>query len=232
MLCQQRSTHEAMSYISQRRQEERKRRRSEIIDAAESLYLHTNWDAVTMESVARQARLSRALVYVHFKHKSDLLLALTERAWDVLRSRVEDARLRALSGMDQIEAMGRAYVAYGLEFSHYFDACARLERRVIKLSGQSSKETGALQIRGKVHEAGLASLRAGQQDGSIRADLGDLEITSRVLWGFIHGMTQIAITKAQPLAKVGISVAQLSQQGFALIRHTLDGTQRCLADDR
>ena len=56
-----------MSYIAERRQEEKERRSDEIVAAAEELYRELGWDAVTMDGVARRARLSRALVYVYFK---------------------------------------------------------------------------------------------------------------------------------------------------------------------
>lgn len=212
-----------MSYIADRRQEEKDRRRNEIVDAAESLYRELGWDAVTMDAVARKARLSRALVYVYFKDKSDLLLAITERAMEVLRTRFEEAGARARQGLDQIEAMGRAYMAYGTEFPHYFDACARLEQRAADSVEQSSTEAAVFQMGLKVHDVVVASLQAGQRDGSIRADIGDLQVTSRVLWGFTHGLTQIAITKARPLAEAGISVTQLTQQAIAMIRYTLAG---------
>jgi AcrR family transcriptional regulator len=212
-----------MSYIADRRQEEKDRRRAEIVDAAESLYAEVGWDAVTMDSVARKARLSRALVYVYFKDKRELLLAITQRALQTLHARFEEASSRAREGIDQIEAMGRAYMAYGLEFPHYFDACARLEQRATEAPEQGSPEAAVLEMGRKVHEVVVASLAAGQRDGSIRADIGDLAVTSRVLWGFTHGLTQIALTKAGPLAEAGISVTQLTQQAIALIRYTLTG---------
>ncbi len=34
------------------------------------------WDAMTMDQVARKARLSRALVYVYFKDKMDLMFGI------------------------------------------------------------------------------------------------------------------------------------------------------------
>ncbi|MBP9590615.1 MAG: helix-turn-helix transcriptional regulator, partial [Steroidobacteraceae bacterium] len=68
-----------MSYITERRQQERDRRRTEIVDAAEALYAEVGWDAVTMDQVARRARLSRALLYVYFRDKPDLHFALVER---------------------------------------------------------------------------------------------------------------------------------------------------------
>jgi AcrR family transcriptional regulator len=212
-----------MSYIADRRQEEKDRRRNEIVDAAESLYRELGWDAVTMDSVAKKARLSRALVYVYFKDKSDLLLAITERAMEVLRTRFEEASSRARMGIDQIEAIGRAYMAYGLEFPHYFDACARLEQRATETAEQGSTEAAVLQMGRKVHDVVIASLEAGQRDGSIRTDIGDLAVTSRVLWGFTHGLTQIAITKARQLAEAGITGNQLTQQAIGMIRYTLAG---------
>src|SRR5262245_15248293 len=116
-----------MSYIAERRQEEKDRRRTEIVEAAEDLYRELGWDAVTMDSVAKRARLSRALVYVYFKDKQDLHFAIAIRAMETLRLRFEDAASRARTGLEKVEAMGRAYMAYGQEFPHYFDACARLE---------------------------------------------------------------------------------------------------------
>ena len=69
-----------MSYIAERRQEEKERRRAEILDAAEAVCAEVGWDDMTMDQVARKARLSRALLYVYFKDKQDLLFGLCERA--------------------------------------------------------------------------------------------------------------------------------------------------------
>jgi AcrR family transcriptional regulator len=53
-----------MSYIAERRLEEKERRRAEIVDAAEAAGREVGLDALTMDDVARRARLSRALLYV------------------------------------------------------------------------------------------------------------------------------------------------------------------------
>ena len=211
-----------MSYIAERRQEEKDRRRAEIVDAAEELYREMGWDAVTMDSVAKRARLSRALVYVYFKDKSDLHFAIAIRAMATLRARFEEASDRAKSGLEKVEAIGRAYMAFGHEFPHYFDACARLESRAADEAEMGSEEVQSVMEAGKgVHDTVIEALVAGQKDGSIRKDLGDLEVTSRVLWGFTHGMIQIAMTKDKALAQAGISVPQLGQQAIELIRYML-----------
>src|ERR1700692_4147309 len=96
-----------MSYIAVRREEEKERRRAEILDAAETLYAKKGWDGLTGYQVARTARLSRALVYVYFRDKEDLLFAIGERAMRLLRDRFTAAIAAPAPGMDQGEAIGR-----------------------------------------------------------------------------------------------------------------------------
>ncbi|HKS58386.1 MAG TPA: TetR/AcrR family transcriptional regulator [Steroidobacteraceae bacterium] len=210
-----------MSYIAERRQEEKERRREEIVEAAEDLYREMGWDAVTMDSVARRARLSRALVYVYFKDKQDLHFAIAARALDMLHQRFTEAAGRARAGMDKVEACGRAYMAFAQEFPHFFDACARLESQIPDGSEPSPQLAPCIECGKRVHDVVVEALATGQRDGTIRADIGDLQVVSRVLWGFMHGLIQIAITKGEPLAKQGISVQQLSQQALQLIRQGL-----------
>jgi AcrR family transcriptional regulator len=214
-----------MSYIAERRQEEKDRRRTEIVDAAEELYRELGWDAVTMDSVAKRARLSRALVYVYFKDKRDLHFAIASRAMETVRTRFEEASTRSRSGIEKVEAIGRAYLAYGQEFPHYFDACARLELHAPDAAETGERAAATMEIGRRVHEVVEEALATGQRDGTIRTDLGDLAITSRVLWGFTHGLLQIAMTKGQPLAQVGISVPQLTQHAIHLIREMLAGAK-------
>jgi AcrR family transcriptional regulator len=211
-----------MSYIAERRQEEKDRRRVEIVEAAEDLYRELGWDAVTMDSVARRARLSRALVYVYFKDKQDLHFAIAARALEVLRQRFVEASARARTGVDKVEACGRAYMAYAQEFPHFFDACARLELHAHDASQEPSPQVAPCVECGKrVHDVVVDALTTGQRDGTLRMDLGDLNVVSRVLWGFMHGLIQIAITKGEPLAQEGISVPQLTQQAIWMIRQAL-----------
>ena len=116
-----------MSYIAERRKEDKERRRAQILDAAEALYAKTGWDALTVDQVARSARLSRALVYVYFRDKEELLFAIGERAMRLLRDHFIAAAEGHVLGMDKVEAIGRAYMAYAYEFPHYFDFCSRFQ---------------------------------------------------------------------------------------------------------
>ena len=205
-----------MSYIAERRQEERDRRRAEIIDAAEALYSELGWDAVTMDAVARKARLSRALVYVYFKDKRDLHFALVERALEALRVRFEAAAARRERGLDQCEAIGRAYLAFSRELPHYFDACARFQAHQTETGELEPNELACAEAGHRVHEVLVATLERGIADGSVRHDLGNAYVTSLALWSFTHGMILIAASKGAQIEHEGIRVETMIEHALAL----------------
>ena len=206
-----------MSYISVRREEEKERRRAEILDAAEALYAKKGWDALTMDQVARSARLSRALVYVYFRDKDDLLFAIGERAVRLLLDRFKAAVAGTPRGMDQVDAIGRAYMGYAHEFPHYFDFCTRFQSHSVETD--SSTNEGACQVAGdQVLGTVVQAIETGIRDGSIRADVGDPRLLALTLWAFTHGIIQIAMAKGSDLARRGVAVQDFSNYAFQLIR--------------
>jgi AcrR family transcriptional regulator len=210
-----------MSYITERRQEERDRRRCEIVDAAETLYAEVGWDAVTMDQVARRARLSRALVYVYFKDKADLHFALVERSLEALRHYFEAARAGKARGIDEVEAIGRAYLAFSRELPHYFDACARFQAHTSAERDVPPNEAACMCSGHRAHEVMVESLNRGVADGSIRADIGDPYTTALALWAFSFGVIQIAASKAGQMEHEGVAVQQFVEHAFAMALRSL-----------
>lgn len=210
-----------MSYVAERRQEEKDRRRAEIVDAAIEAYREVGWDAVTIDQVAKRARLSRALVYVYFKDKQDLHAAIVMRAFELLIERFEKAAERARLGIDKVDAMGRAYMAFAHEMPHFFDACARFEASTVDLGDPDSLCAQCMAVGAQVHQHTIAAIDAGKADGSIRADLGDSKVCSYALWAFSHGLIQIAMNKAEALAHQGVSLPQMTDHAIGLIRRML-----------
>jgi AcrR family transcriptional regulator len=210
-----------MSYIAERRQEEKERRRAEILDAAEAVCAVVGWDEMTMDQVARKARLSRALLYVYFKDKQDLLFGLCERALGVLAQRFTEAVSRHKRGLDQMAAIGRAYVAFSQEFPVYFEVVARCE--VLTPDPEVESNEAAVLHRGDQGRALMvAVIETGIRDGSIRPDVGDAKVVSTVLWGYMHGVLQLAATKANVLAHDGVNIKDLVDQALVMATRSLE----------
>jgi AcrR family transcriptional regulator len=210
-----------MSLLAERRQEEKDRRRSEIVDAAIELYREVGWDAVTIDQVAKRARLSRALVYVYFQDKDELHAAIVLRAFELLDRRFAEAAGRARLGIDKVEALGRAYVAFAHELPHFFNACARFESSEPQQIKPDSVLAACVAAGNRVHEHTVSALETGMRDGTIRNDIGETKVVAISLWGFSHGLIQIAMTKGHMLAHEGISVPQLLEQSVSLLKKML-----------
>ena len=210
-----------MSYIVERREEEKERRRGELLDAAESLYAKQGWEAVTIDQVARTARLSRALVYLYFRDKEDLLFAVGERAMKVLQQRFAAALETPGSGRDKVDAIGRAYMGYALEFRHFFDFCSRFQNHQVSAAPTPSEEA--------CHQGGEAvmdlvvqAIQAGLTDGSISPTLArEPRLLGLSLWAFTHGIVQITIAKADDLARRGVAAPVFTDYAFELVRTLL-----------
>jgi TetR/AcrR family transcriptional regulator len=212
-----------MSYIAQRRVEEKERRRAEILDAAEALYAKDGWDLVTVDQVARGARLSRALVYVYFKDKEEILFAIGERAMCLLRDRFMAAAAGSALGKEKIEAIGRAYMAYAFEFTHYFDFCSKFHAH----SGTAEPGSHELACRAAGDEAigvVVQAIECGIADGSIRPTVGEPIMLAVTLWSFTHGLIQLAMAKGSDMARFGIGIPELSDYGFALLRRVTENS--------
>jgi TetR/AcrR family transcriptional regulator len=206
-----------MSYIAERRVEEKERRRGEILDAAETLYAKEGWESVTVDQVARGARLSRALVYVYFKDKQELLFAVGERAMRLLRDRFIAASAAKTSGIEKIEAIGRAYMAYAFEFPHYFDFCSRFHAHSVSPDA-SPHDLACMAAGDQAIGAVVQAIECGIRDRSIRSNIGDPTMLAVSLWAFSHGLIQLAMAKGSDMARLGIGIPELSNYGFGLLR--------------
>jgi AcrR family transcriptional regulator len=203
-----------MNYIAERRLEEKDRRRNEILDAAETVAASAGIDALTMDQVARRARISRALLYVYFKDKSDLHFGLCERALALLQSRFEQAIARHGTGLEKITAMGRAYVAFSSEFPVHFEALARFQAHEVGDTAATGCVAACFAAGERVHQIMFAAIETGQRDGSIAADAGPPVAIAMTMWGFMHGIIQLVTTKSGLLGEYGLNARTLVDQAL------------------
>jgi TetR/AcrR family transcriptional regulator len=207
-----------VSELTARRQEERDRRRSEILDAAAVAASEGGFDAITMDQIARRARLSRGLLYVYFEDKEALHLALCERAMELLIERFAAATQDVPTGLARLEAMGSAYVRYARELPVYFQALAHLEASAPE---DLQKHQRCTELGMVCHQGMTTAIRDGITDRSIRPDLGSPDAVAIALWGFMHGVIQIANTKGALLVHRNTDTLQLYEQALALMRRAM-----------
>jgi len=152
-------------------------RKEALLDVAAQMLARGDIDAVTMESVAAAARVSRPLVYKHFSNRSELLGALYERESEHLHRQLSEAVLQA-EGLEQmlralIEGALGAQVERGATFA---TLAAGAGRPVHVRDVQRQRDSATLRYftRQAVEELGLEERAA---TAGMRLVLGSVSLT-------------------------------------------------------
>ena len=208
--------------IAERRERERGQRRNAIIDSAESVFFSKGLDAATMDDVAERAELSKGTLYLYFKSKEDLYLAIHLRGNRILKRMFQNAVELHQIGLNKVRAIGQAYFEFYRKYPDYFNAMIYYESHHIDHSDENSTAMECLFEGKAILEVVVDALVFGIKDGSIRPGIDPVK-TAVILWGQSTGMIQIAALK-KDILEYGFQIndAELIEYSFELIRKSLE----------
>lgn len=171
------------------REQEKLVRQTRIMNAAEQVFLERGMNTATMDQIAQAAQLSKGTLYLYFKNKDDLYLAIATRALselvDIWQS-VKDASGYE-SGFELYKSLLEVYLEYALEHPDRFRVTLGWSAPSHALQ-QDLPAFGEYQRLLQVASAfGYDALELGKRDGSVRDDLDTASTTFHV-WGGTVGM--------------------------------------------
>ena len=114
--------------------------------------------------------------------------------------------------------MGRAYVSFAQEFPVYFEAIARFESSGSQSGDARGNVLACAAASERIHQLLIGAIERGQQDGSIATDLGPPRLIAITLWGFMHGIVQMSMSKELTLNGHGVTRRMLTEMAFSLAR--------------
>lgn len=139
--------------------EQKQRKRAAIIAAARELYSRASGELPSAAAIAERAGLAKGTVYLYFKSKEDIFLALVGDEFGAFLCELAD-------GLRRLEAPGAAPTA-GALIEHFVDAYVQWLRRRPLLLDLASISHGA-----SARGASIDELRA--MKGSLARNLGSL----------------------------------------------------------
>lgn len=172
--------------VAKRREREREQRRNWILDAAERCFHAKGIDAVKMEDVADEAQLGKGTLYLYFRTKETLLLAVAVRHQRLLLGFFEAEERAAESGLGLLRAL---LLAYARHMTHPEEHLKLAMARWINGPPVDIESRGGAQMRDNVHRIFTMvcdAIRRGQDDGSITLDV-DPPRAAMTLWAAVNG---------------------------------------------
>ncbi|TVR35043.1 MAG: TetR/AcrR family transcriptional regulator [Balneolaceae bacterium] len=178
-----------------RKERERIARRELIIDTAEEVISNYGFEGATMDAVAEKAELGKGTLYLHFKSKASIYLAICERGSKKLNQLMSKVLAEDLKGIDMIKKLGMVYLDFVKTYPIYFSAFNYYENLIgeEKLAGSEL----AAQCEEYAREAMayiVRALQVGMQDGSIKDSYDPREL-GLIIWGASKGVVHIAFLK-------------------------------------
>ncbi len=207
--------------IAERREREKEQRRNAIIDAAEKVFFSQGLERATMDDVAEKAELSKGTLYLYFKSKEELYLAIHLRGNIILKKMFENAVARFDRGIEKVRAVGQAYMEFYQKYPDYFHAMIYYESRVFDYQDADSIALQCVEMGKSTLEILIDAIEYGKRDGSIRPDIDAIK-TAISLWGQSTGIIQIIALKEFILIQNHeISSEDIVDYTFDLIYHSL-----------
>ena len=106
--------------IQERKEREREARREEIIVAAEKVFFEKGVSAATMDDIAEAAELSKGTLYLYYRSKEDLFVAVAYRGMEIMYKLFQDAIATGEPPVKLIANLGDAYHKFFAEYRNYF----------------------------------------------------------------------------------------------------------------
>lgn len=191
-----------------------------LLDIAYQMTAATGPAALSVRAVQREAGVSAATAYWHFKDRADLLLAVGRRATADLANSLDDAIRNPLPGIDSDLA------AICLAYMHFAQNQPGLFRAVVWSSSIEELLRPSAAARGR---SGLAAFEILQQ--AVRDALGDgggappVDDVSIHVWAASHGLAVLLMDS--PLADLPEAEQErLRRQHVLVVLRSIVGSHR------
>ena len=157
--------------------------RRALVEAARRILEAEGPTALSLRAVAREAGVSPAAPYHHFKDKAELLDAVAEQGWELLDAAMAKAKAAA-EPRDKLNSLGIAYVCFAREnpalYRVMYDA-ARDKEALPEQMVQNGEDSAYCKVRDTMIELGA--------NPNARTDL---ELATTAAWCAAHGLAEMA----------------------------------------
>lgn len=155
--------------------------RRALVDAARRILEAEGPTALSLRAVAREAGVSPAAPYHHFKDKAELLDAVAAEGWTMLDAAMAQAKTTA-SRREAMNALGVAYVCFAREnpalYRVMYDTAR--DKESLPEAMQKGEDSAYCKVRDTLVEAGA------NRDATV-----DLELATIAAWCAAHGLAEM-----------------------------------------
>ena len=195
--------------IIERKEREREEMRDLILKGAQKLFVENGYEKTSIRGIADAIEYSPATIYLYYKDKNELLLALHVVGFQKLKQEFSVV-LSMPDPMERLVELGNVYIKFAVENPELYD---------LMFVMQAPME--ALACKEEVWDDGMKAFEVLElviQD-CIKAEYfqrdRNVEITSLTIWSYMHGLIMLHLKKRMDMFGNNREV-ELMQSSFKL----------------
>ena len=172
--------------IAERKEREREEVKDLILNAAREIFLAEGYENTSMRKIASKIEYSPGIIYLHFRDKNELLLALHNKAFECKMKALFESVKDIPDPMQRLIATGKAYLEYGInniqDYELMFVLSCTMEALAVNQELWKDGATAIGMLKTNIQECVDA--------GYFRKDL-NLDAASLMLWSQVHGLVTL-----------------------------------------
>ena len=167
--------------IPERKEREKGQRREEILDAAQHVFFEKGLHVATMDEIAERAELSKGTLYLYYKSKEDLYLAVVMRGMEILRELFTKVAKSGEPAVSMLVALRDAYSSYFSNHREYFRMTHFLQTPQFHKQVSDDMKKAAGELNRQVWDLVNGILQKCIDEGVLRKNLNPVE-AGIILW--------------------------------------------------
>ena len=202
--------------IAERKEREKQLRREEIVLAAEKIFFSKGFDLSTMDDIAEEAELSKGTLYLYFKSKEDLHMAVARKAIHLLKSVTLQATEGGANALEKLGRMGRACMVFSRTNPDHMKAIISQEEMNPQTLNLTADDVQELVYKESTVETVIQLVEQGVAEKLIRADIPVL-LVANTLWMTVLSVVRFVTMKPALLEALELSQEQILESHFELV---------------
>jgi AcrR family transcriptional regulator len=169
-----------------RKERDRQLRRQDILKAAEHVFAVKGFHKATIQDIAKDAQYAAGTIYLYFKDKDDLYLALLEKKIQDMLSSIQDKVGRMSGTSEKIRSLVEEQLAYFAENQDFFRIYFS-ERQGVRWTIKDKIPASAVNNFMQHMDYISGIIKKAQDEGVIRKDFDSRQLAS-VLTSMINAL--------------------------------------------
>ncbi len=211
---------------TERRARERKKRREEILNAAEKVFARKGITSTTIDDIATEAELGKGTLYNYFPSKEAILWHCAVRGMQKLRLLIEKKISAGEEAAKNLMQMARAFIAFSSAERDYFNIFLHAGMGFSIPAGITESEVKEVFEKESPYGLIRNELTEGQRAGIFRADI-DAGVLSHAVWLQFYGFMQILSLNSEMVEAFRLNHNELIEVNMQTIINGIRDEKSC-----